>query len=596
MSETRQSQPVKMPERIGRYTVVRPLSKGGMAMVWEARRDSLAGVSPRVAIKLILPEHQSSDQFQELFINEARLGANLHHQNLVQIQDFNRDGDSFYLVMEYVDGLTLRRLISLSRKHKLPIPLSVIAEVGRQVCEGLYYAHTAVDERGRPLHLVHRDMKPSNLILNPHGVVKVLDFGISKGSLMKERKGAVKGTWGYMAPEQATGREVGPQADVFGLAVVLYEMAALGPLFKVRKQGEIKRLLQDDHAARMAATLDPEQYGPLVKVLVRALQRDPAARYATAREFGRALGSLLQDPVSARDALVHYQEVCQALHEGREPPAGLPDTPLAEPAQDNSQASVGSMVGDEFVPSATSKRGGGAGVAWAVVGLLMFTLLGLAVVAVAVVMLRTPDPAALDEPSVPDVGDVLNAVEPSTPQRSEPEPELAAEEPAGPAGEGAPGEERPRPVASQTRESRPPPASSLGAAPAERPRRVTPVEEPAEPAEEEPVTVVVVRSPQPAEPVVTEAPAEPDPEPEVPAPVSDEPARVTLSATVPGAEVYIDGKFIRTIPVVRKEFPPGEHFVSIAAPDGRTKRFRITLEPGEEIRKVWDFDRGEWRR
>ncbi|MFT7517968.1 MAG: serine/threonine protein kinase, partial [Kiritimatiellia bacterium] len=281
-------------ERLGRYRLVRPLSKGGMALVYEGRRESLAGVSPRVAVKLILPEHADSDTFQELFINEARLGASMHHQNLVQIQDFDRDGDHFFLVMEYVEGLTLRQVVGLCVRHEIPIPLGVIAELGRQACDGLHYAHEASDERGVHLGLVHRDVKPSNLMLNPQGVVKILDFGISKGNLVTEKVGAIRGTWGYMAPEQAFGRELGPNADVFGLATILYEMASRKALFRKKKPDEIKRLLDDDHAARMAATL-PDEYGRIVGVLVRALQRDPAARYATASDFGRSLSMLLPD-------------------------------------------------------------------------------------------------------------------------------------------------------------------------------------------------------------------------------------------------------------------------------------------------------------
>ena len=336
--DTPQPNPPAALERLGRYRIVRPLSKGGMALVYEARRESLAGVSPRVAIKLILPEHASSDTFQELFINEARLGASMHHQNLVQIQDFDRDGDKFFLVMEYVEGLTLRRIVSLCSRKKIAVPLGVISEIGRQVCDGLHYAHSARDDRGHHLRLVHRDVKPSNVILNPHGVVKVLDFGISKGRLLRERKGAVKGTWGYMAPEQAEGHEVSPATDVFGLGTVLYELASGRALFRTKDSSEIKRLLHDDHAARMAATLDPS-YGPLIKVLVRALQRDPKARYPSAHDFGRALSSLLPDPITARDEVTRFFRVVNALHEGLPVPSMAP-----APRSTGTNVSGGSMV------------------------------------------------------------------------------------------------------------------------------------------------------------------------------------------------------------------------------------------------------------
>lgn len=304
-------------ERIGRYRIVRPLSKGGMALVYEGRRESLAGVAPRVAIKVILPEHAGSEAFRDLFINEARLGARMQHQNLVQIQDFDQDGDKYFLVMEYVEGLTLRRISSLCTRHGISIPLNVVAELGRQACDGLEFAHCAVDENGRPLRLVHRDVKPSNLILSPQGTIKLLDFGISKGILMEERAGSVKGTWGYMAPEQALGQEVGPYTDVFGLATVLYEMASLTPLFRKKKQAEIKRLLQDDHAVRMVATLD-DSYQNIVPVFMKALSVEPRARYQTAGRFATALSAILPDPVTVREEMVRFYAIMDALEQGKD--------------------------------------------------------------------------------------------------------------------------------------------------------------------------------------------------------------------------------------------------------------------------------------
>ena len=118
------------PERLGRYRLVRPISTGGMARVFEARRESLAGVHPRVAIKVILPNFADNRPFQDLFVHEARIGSMLQHQNVVQIQDFDCQDGLYYLVMEYVDGLTLRRMVSLCRRHGVPVPLDVIAEIG----------------------------------------------------------------------------------------------------------------------------------------------------------------------------------------------------------------------------------------------------------------------------------------------------------------------------------------------------------------------------------------------------------------------------------------------------------------------------------
>ncbi|MCB9662717.1 MAG: serine/threonine protein kinase [Alphaproteobacteria bacterium] len=305
--------PRGLPERIGRYRIVRALSKGGMALVYEGRKETFGGVSPRVAIKVILPDYANSSTFRELFINEARLGAAMQHQNLVQILDFDSDGERYFLVMEFVEGLTLSKVIGLAARHEVKLPMHVICEIGRQACEGLHYAHQAVDAKGRALGLIHRDIKPSNLIVNSEGGVKILDFGISKGRLRSERQGSVKGTWGYMAPEQAQGERIGPNVDVFALGIVLYEMAARRSMFKGRKEEEIRQMLAEDYASHAVSGLDPS-YAPLADVLRRAMHRDPRKRFATAAELGRHLAELLPDTVSVRQEMGTFYEQLQGLH------------------------------------------------------------------------------------------------------------------------------------------------------------------------------------------------------------------------------------------------------------------------------------------
>ncbi|HHO49450.1 MAG TPA: hypothetical protein ENK18_00930 [Deltaproteobacteria bacterium] len=518
-----------------------------MALVYEARRESLEGVSPRVAVKIILPEHRSSDTFRELFINEARLGASMHHQNLVQIQDFDCEGDTYFLVMEYVEGLTLRKAIALCERAAFTIPMGVIAEIGRQACDGLHFAHTATDEGGRPLKLVHRDIKPSNLILSPHGVVKVLDFGISKGVLREERRGSVKGTWGYMAPEQAVGADIGPVADVFGLATVLFELAALRPMFLDHKKEEIRRLLKDDHAARMAATLDGAVYGPLIGVLVRALQRDPSARFGSAEGFGRALSALLPDPITARDEVVRFFQAVEELEKGL-PISTISDARAPHPPRISQE---GSLV---VQPRARRTMGGIvtflAGIALSLAVLTAITLVSVAFLGKVVSAAMTdvdPDPQI----------DIVAGTPPA--------PEGAAlDEPPGPAGIDAPGEERPPPTG-----RRKPTPSSV----------VQPVEAPPVQPESEPGHGEIV----PPE-VIVEAP---------PPVVEGSIGQVVIDAKQP-AEVYIGGQFIDTAPV-RKGLPAGSYDVSLVAADGRRRTFQIEVTPDKRVKKVWDFDRMEWR-
>ena len=292
--------------RLGPYRLLRPISAGGMARVYEGRLDSLAGVTTRVAVKIIHPDYANEAAFQELFITEARISARLEHQNLVRIQQFNRERGLYYLVMEYIDGITLRKIISQCRRNRTAVPVQLIAEIGRQVCEGLHYAHNLTTEAGEALHLVHRDIKPSNIMLNTHGVAKVLDFGISSAHGAVDASGGVKGTWGYMALEQAEGVAVGPAADIFGVAAVLYELATLEPILPEKENIVIRQRLLDDVPAQRAASMGGA-YAELGAVLVRALQRDPEARHRSAAAFGRALSTLVVDPVGVTDALVRLQ-------------------------------------------------------------------------------------------------------------------------------------------------------------------------------------------------------------------------------------------------------------------------------------------------
>ncbi|TNE87727.1 MAG: PEGA domain-containing protein [Deltaproteobacteria bacterium] len=569
-------------KRIGRYEVVRPLSKGGMALVFEARRKSLAGVSPRVAIKIILPQHASSKTFRDLFINEARVGASMHHQNLVQIQDFDQDENGFFIVMEYVEGITLSTAIRVCQQFGKPVPLEVIAELGRQACDGLDYAHTVRDPDGDPLDLVHRDIKPSNLILTPHGVVKILDFGIALANLMPESKGAVRGTWGYMAPEQAAGRVVNSQADIFGLGAVLLELARRGPLFAKKDPETVKRLLDDDHAARMAATLDPE-YRPLVGVLVRALQRDPAARYRNAAEFGRELSSLLPDPVTVREQLSHFYDMVSALKAGRPVPAmrSYGGTGTNNPATGatsgtaNTSATGNSIVLPTEEATSESSRGGGM-----LLGLV--TLAGVGMFALLLVAGLAALVTVLDQEGTSATPQVSQVIEPSRPPPGAPTPKPEAIEEPAPA---------PEPV--QAVKPKPKPAPAPAPKPAlPEPVKVVRAEVPEPPAPEPTKVVVVAPTPAPA-PAPVVAPA-PEPEPE-PAPATG-PGVITVSATIPGSEVYIDGRFVRKVPLIEHELPAGEHTVGITAPNGLSHRFRVMVVAGESTRWNWDFDRQEFKR
>ncbi|MGC6509958.1 MAG: serine/threonine protein kinase [Myxococcota bacterium] len=307
-----------LPRKLGRYRLIRLLSKGGMAEIYEARRESNFGVEPKVAIKVIQPSRTHDKAFRDLFITEAQVGSTLEHQNLIQIQDFDQADNQFFLVMEYIEGMTLHRVIRISRHVGVVLPEGIIAEIGRQLCDGLHHAHRTSTPEGVPLGLVHRDIKPANLMISPQGVVKVLDFGLSSATIAPEKKGSVRGTWGYMAPEQMRGDKVTARTDIYALAAVLYELATLTPLFPNRKSSVVITEAERDEGARRANKLGPE-YARLKPILVRALQRDPNARYRTAEEMGRALAELVPELLMAREQIIELQNTIMNFVSGGRP-------------------------------------------------------------------------------------------------------------------------------------------------------------------------------------------------------------------------------------------------------------------------------------
>ena len=548
------AEPIVAGDRLGPYRLLRPISAGGMARVYEGRLESLAGVSTRVAIKVIHPDLVNEAGFTDLFIQEARVSARLEHLNLVRIQQFNREGKLYYLVMEYIEGITFRKVISAVHGGVVKISGPMLAEMGRQVCDGLAYAHALVGDRGEPLHLVHRDMKPSNMMLNSQGVAKLLDFGISYARDSAEAAGAVKGTWGYMAPEQAAGAPVGPGADVFGLAVVLYELAARAPLFPEHDNATIRDLLARDEAARRAAALGGEWAG-LRQVLVRALQRDPVARYRSAAAMGRALADLGHNPTEARDELVTLVAKIRNGDAARPSPvadaSGSVSTmsaPLAGPVP--LPVAVGSLHAPRPAPAPARRRARPVGTAG-----LVFSF-GFAAVSVAVLVgtvwklflspRSTPAPRPLPSPVAAEVAPGSEAV--------------AAEDPGGgaaavapdpvPANAGGSGASTDAPVASPSTlpaqlatpaPTRPPAAAK------EQARRAMVESLVAAPVATAPPEVATPAVP--ARPVATAptSPPELSPGPATAAVVTE--GELSLGST-PRAQVTIDGAYVRFTPLL----------------------------------------------
>ena len=215
-----------MIETYGNYRLLQKLAIGGMAELYLARRMRPAGQDRTVVLKRILPHLAEDSAFVSMFLDEARIAARLHHQNVIEILDLGAEGDSFFIAMEYIHGEDMRRVAKRAMESNRRLPAALACRVVASAARGLDYAHKRTDQTGRPLQIVHRDVSPQNLLVGFDGQVKVVDFGIAKAidKATVTASGVIKGKHAYMSPEQAIGRSIDHRTDVFALGVVLYEL------------------------------------------------------------------------------------------------------------------------------------------------------------------------------------------------------------------------------------------------------------------------------------------------------------------------------------------------------------------------------------
>ncbi|MEM9862279.1 MAG: serine/threonine-protein kinase [Myxococcota bacterium] len=278
-----------------RYRVTQRLEAGGMAEVFVGEALSVQGFKKRVAIKRVLPHLAQNKNFIGMFLDEARLGARLNHANIVSVFDIGAADDTYFIVMEFVDGCNLKKIIEVLRQSGRACPLKEAVYICMEACRGLSYAHELLDEEGdKPLDLVHRDVSPPNILISKRGEVKVTDFGLAKATTQLEKTdpGVVKGKFSYLSPEAALGQPVDARADVFALAIVLWEMLAGRRLFLGETDYQTVKLVQEARVPSISS-LRPEVDRDFEAVLMRGLARDPNERYGSAREFGDALAGYL---------------------------------------------------------------------------------------------------------------------------------------------------------------------------------------------------------------------------------------------------------------------------------------------------------------
>jgi serine/threonine protein kinase len=274
----------------GRFHLLERIGAGGMGEVFRAEMRGPDGFSRIVVVKRMLPDFTAEPSGVAMFIDEAKLSARLIHPNIVQVHDFGKVDKRYYLVMEYVAGCDLSRLLTHLDEQQRKLPLGASVRIIAALLNGLAYAHELRGTDGKPLGVVHRDVAPSNILLGTRGEIKLTDFGIAKtrDRLEHTRAGVIKGKYHYMSPEQASGRELDARSDLFAVGVVLFKLLTGQRPFRGATGEEVLTNIRHGRYTP-PHTLDPALAGELSDVLARALQVNPADRFQSAREFRAAL-------------------------------------------------------------------------------------------------------------------------------------------------------------------------------------------------------------------------------------------------------------------------------------------------------------------
>ena len=281
---------------LGRYRIVRPLARGGMGMIYLARSEGAADFVRPVVVKRMLSDHADASAVK-MFKREARIMSMLRHPGIVSVTDFGREDGSYLLVMDYVHGFHLGRWASFVQRERADgggqLPWQMAVHTCIQVLDALEYAHTLKGPDGNPLNIVHRDVSPSNVLLDVEGRVLLADFGIAKSSEISEEEtkttvGTVKGKFSYMAPEILEGATPMPSADVYATAVVLHEVLIGRNEFRTQEPAAtIQRVL--GHTPRRLDVVRPDIPSALADIVARALLKRPEDRFGTAAELAKAL-------------------------------------------------------------------------------------------------------------------------------------------------------------------------------------------------------------------------------------------------------------------------------------------------------------------
>lgn len=283
-------------QELGRYELLMPIAKGGMAMVWAARLKGTRGFQKLVAIKTMLPAMIDEPSFEKMFLDEASLASQVRHPHVVEILDLGEQDRILYLVMEWVDGEPLNVIMHYASKRG-GIPQAIAVAIMLQALRGLHAAHELRDDNGALVGLVHRDVTPQNVLVSYDGVVKLVDFGVAKATsrLSAETEaGQLKGKIAYMSPEQLKGEPIDRRTDIFAVGILLYMLTTGSHPFKGDEQAETVQNITSQNPAKPPHELVHGYNPALETVVMQAIAKEPAKRFASANDMFKALRGVVQ--------------------------------------------------------------------------------------------------------------------------------------------------------------------------------------------------------------------------------------------------------------------------------------------------------------
>jgi eukaryotic-like serine/threonine-protein kinase len=285
---------MSLPRSFGAHTLLRRLAVGGMAEIYVAKTMGLGGFEKLAALKLVHPHLSADPQFVRMLIDEAKILVLLTHANIAQVFDLGCIDGTYFIAMEYVDGIDVQGLSRAAARLGRELPVPVCCFIVSEMLNGLDYAHRKRDQGGRPLGIVHRDISPQNVVVSRGGEVKLVDFGIAKTNMRVERTevGVIKGKYGYMSPEQAWADPTDRRSDVFSAGVMLYELLTDSVMYTAKSVAELIAKVRRAEIAS-PSSVRPEIPEALSNIVMRALALEPSDRFQTALEMGDALRDYL---------------------------------------------------------------------------------------------------------------------------------------------------------------------------------------------------------------------------------------------------------------------------------------------------------------